>query len=190
MADEQVQPTDSGAVEEREPKGEGLTEEQLTSILEKRLEENNRKWQSRFDQVLKEKKDVETKSKTAEERIADIERRYEEERLGRTRERVLHETALDATVIDAAREFLSNSEEGIKAGASRLKEYIQAQIEAGVKAGVDQEVNRRFKDAPKPQGGAPGTEMSKEEFIALTDEQYQAMGPQKVAEMTRKFTGR
>ena len=187
MGDEQVQPISDGAVgKAEESKSEGLTEDGVKAMLEER----DRTWQSRFDKLLKEKKETETKSKTAEERIADIERRYEEERLGRTRERVLHETALDASVVDAAREFLGNDEEGIRTGASRLKEYIAKQIEAGVKAGVDQEVNRRFKDAPKPQGGAPGTEMSKEEFVALTDEQYQAMGPHKVAEMTRKFTGR
>ena len=184
MGDEQVQPTD-GAVES-EPV-ESLTEDKVKTMLEER----DRTWQSRFDKLLKEKKETETKSKTAEERIAEIERRWEEERLGRARERVLHETKLDASIMDAMQAFLGNDEEGIKSGASQVSQYIQAKIEAGVKAGVDEEIKRRFpENAPKPQGGKPGAEMSREEFLMLTEEQLQSLGAQKVTELTRQFSKR
>lgn len=189
MADEQVQPTDEGAVEEQEPKVEGLTEEQVNAMLERRLEDNNRKWQSRFDQLLKEKKDTETKSKTAEQQIAELRQQWEQERVGRTRERVLHEANLDASLMDAMQEFLSNDDEGIKNGASQLQKYIQEKIDAGIKAGVEAEVSKRFEKAPKPQGGPQGGEMTEQEFLELTDDQLRAMGPQKVAELTRKFAG-
>ena len=182
MADE-IEPTEGGEVEE--PRVESLTEDKVKAMLEER----DRTWQSRFDKLLKEKKETETKSKTAEERIAEIEKRYEEERLGRARERVLHKTQLDESLIDAARQFLGNDEEGIESGASRIAEFIQAKIEAGVKAGVEEEVQRRFKDAPQPQGGKPGGEMSEEEFLALTDDQLKGLGTKKVAELTRKFAG-
>lgn len=187
MADEQVQPTEDGAVEEQESKVEALTEEQVNSMLESRLEDNNRKWQSRFDQLLKEKKETESKSKTAEEQIAELKASWESERLGRIRQGVMYDNGIDSSMVDAMQKFLGTDEQGITEGASALKKYIQKQIEAGVKTGVEEEVSRRFEKAPKPQGGPPGGEMSMEEFTALTEEQLQGLGTKKVAELTRQF---
>jgi hypothetical protein len=128
----------------------GLTEEQV----EKLLQDRDKKWQSKFDKLLQEKKETETKSKTAEERIAEIERKYEQERLGRVRERAISGAQLDSDVVEAAQALLSADEESVNSGASKLSELLKSRAEAMANERIEAEIAKRFpKDKGKPSSG-------------------------------------
>ena len=180
MSDEQKA---DGAVEERiEGKAEsndsqvGITEEQIENLLRDR----DKKWQSKFDKLLQEKKETETKSKTAEERIAEIEQKYERERLERVREKAIHKAKLDSDVVEAAQALLSNDAEAVDLGATKLSEFIANMAEMKANERLEAEISKRFpRDKEKPQSGKSGGELTWDEIMKMEDSQIKAL-PQEV----------
>jgi hypothetical protein len=153
---------------------QGLTEEQVENLLRER----DKKWQSKFDKLLQEKKETETKSKTAEERIAEIERKYEQERLGRVRERAISGAKLDSDVVDAAKALLSSDEESVGNGAAKLAELLNTRAESIAQERIEEEISRRFpKDKGKPQGGK-----SDSGLLSLEELQQKSQDPKWVEE--------
>ncbi len=158
------EPEDEGGGEEKPDTG--LTEEQVQKLLAER----DKKWQSKFDKLLQEKKETETKSKTAEERIAEIERRYEQERRSRVRERAISSAKLDAEFVEAAQALNSDDEESITNGASRLSELLEEIAERRAKERLEAEINKRFpKDKEPPRGGKKVEDMTYQELMQLSD---------------------
>lgn len=154
------------AAESEQDSQPGLTEEQVQKLLAER----DKKWQSKFDKLLQEKKETETKSKTAEERIAEIERKYEQERLGRVRERAISNAKLDSAFVEAAQSLLSNDEESVTDGASRLSELLAERAERIAEERLEAEINKRFpKDKEPPRGGKKVEEMTYQEIMQLSD---------------------
>ena len=182
MADEQhtdgadESQTEGGEQAESTQDSQGLTQEQVEQLLQER----DKKWQSKFDKLLEEKKQTESKSKTAEERIAEMEQKYEQERLGRVRERAISNASLDADIVSAAEALLSSDEESVNSGAAKLSELLNARAETLAKERVEEEINRRFpKDKEAPKRGKPNAEINYNDLINMSDDEIKQL-PQEV----------
>lgn len=190
MADEQTQGADESQIEGSEEQTEsfgdssqGLTQEQVEHLLQDR----DKKWQSKFDKLLQEKKETESKSKTAEERMAELEQRYEQERIGRVRERAISGAQLDADVVSAAEALLSSDDESVGNGAAKLRELIDAKAEAKAQEQLEAEIKKRFPEGKKPKTGKQGGEMTYEELMALSEDELQNIPrEQRLAIMNKK----
>ena len=145
---------------------------------DERLAEANRLWQSRFDRLLKEKKMVEEQLNQAS--AVDRESAEKEARYAR-RERIFN-SALDRGIDpkQALDVLLGEDDE------ARL-DGLQKTIAAGVDAGVDAEVERRFKNAPKPAGGGLTAYMpSWDQIQQMPEQELQRLGAQAIAGATKQ----
>jgi hypothetical protein len=167
-AEERIEGADADA---KSSQNAGITEDQISKLLEER----DRKWQSRMDKILAEKKETETKSKTAEERIAEIERKYESERLSRVREHAINSVHLDPSVFESAKMLLDNDEESITNGAAKMKEFLDGIVERRVREGLEKEIDKRFAGGEKPKGGNKTGELSYADVLEMDDEQIKAL---------------
>ena len=104
--------------------------ERLELAIKDRLEAKNREWQSRFDQVLTEKKTVDQKALTVEERMAHLEAERKAERLDWTRKEWKMQAGLDDDVHSAILDYASEDGERIKSGAGKIKELWAAKEDA------------------------------------------------------------
>ena len=91
----------------------GLTKEDL----EARIDKVNKEWQSRFDKLLSEKKEKENQALTIEQRIEQVEREREAERLSFARERAKLGAKIDDELDAAIGLYRSNNPEEIVKGA-------------------------------------------------------------------------
>ena len=104
---------------------EVLTKDSVLEMLKAREEEINKKWQSRFDKLVTEKKTVDTKAMTVEQRLAQIEAERQAERLSFTRERARNKAQIDENFERAIKLYGSDKEEEIAAGAEAISNFIQ-----------------------------------------------------------------
>lgn len=141
------------------------------SELEKELEETKKKEMSQEEVLEFERKKLEA----AHAELAET-------RAGLLRSNIAAETGL---VPEAISFLTATDEEGIRLQSEKLKALIDSASERMTR----DEIEKRFKDSPKPTAGTAGGEMSQQEFLQMTDEQLQALGAKKVAELTRKFAG-
>jgi len=120
--------------------------------LKRLLEENNKKWQSKFDTVLTEKKTVESKQLTVEQRIQQIEQERQAERLDWARKEAKAKAQIDDELDEAIKMYSGVEAEQITKGASTIREIIDRVIaiktEAAVKAAVE-----KIGTQPIPKGG-------------------------------------
>lgn len=172
-ADESQIEGDANKTEESgEDSPQGLTQEQVEKLLQDRMEKRDREWQSKFDKLLEEKKQTETKSKTAEERMSELEQKYEAERIGRVRERAISGARLDSDVVTAAESLLSKDEESVNSGAQKLSELIAERAEKLANERLEAEIEKRFpKDKRKPQDGKRGGEITYDELVNMSEEE-------------------
>ena len=104
---------------------EVLTKDSVLEMLKAREEEINKTWQSRFDKLVTEKKTVDTKAMTVEQRLAQIEAERQAERLSFARERARNKAQIDENFERAIKLYGSDKEEEITAGAEAISNFIQ-----------------------------------------------------------------
>lgn len=151
-AEKQIEENAEKKPEQSPEKPVGLTEKDLES----RLERVNKEWQSRFDKLLSEKKEKENQALTVEQRIEQVEREREAERLSFARERAKLGAKIDDE-LDAAiglyrssnPEEIGKGAEGIKAFFEKMKAAHEADKEAAIK-----EALATAGSQPKPRAGS------------------------------------
>lgn len=144
----EVQPQIDGA--------EGTKPEAITKDdIAKAVDEVNRKWQSKFDQVLGEKKAVEGKALTVEQRIAQIEQERQNERLDWSRKEAKAKAQIDDELETAIRLYAGTEAEQIAIGAANIRAIIDKVVaentEKAVKAALE-----KVGSQPSPKGGQSG----------------------------------
>jgi len=126
------------------------------SDLKALLEENNKKWQSKFDTVLTEKKAVEGKALTTEQRIEMIEKERLEERLSWSRKEAKAKAQIDDELETAILAYTSNDITKIQEGASQLRSTIDklmASKDSKIQE-LEQTILELKGSQPKPKGGS------------------------------------
>lgn len=138
--------------------------------LEAKLAEKDKAWQSRFDKVLNEKKQTETKATTVEERLAQIERERAEERTAWARKEARAKAGIDDEFESAVLEYASSDPEKISGAADKLK-AMWAKKEAAYKAEIEQlqKQNKYGAKAPSAGTSVAATEIQQmnQEYIRL-----------------------
>ncbi len=121
--------------------------------LEAKLAEKDKVWQSRFDKVLTEKKQTETKASTVEERLEQIERERQQERTSWARKEARAKAGIDDEFESAILEYASSEPEAISGAADKIK-ALWAKKEETYKAEIDK-LNKQLKYGAKaPSAGA------------------------------------
>lgn len=120
--------------------------------IKKALEESDKKWQSRFDKVLTEKKTVETAKLSTEERIAKIEQEAKAKELNWARKEARAKATISEEMEAAIQLFHADDPEEIGKGAAEIRKLIDSET-APLKAKIEElEKSRRF-GSPIPNGG-------------------------------------
>ena len=133
------QTTEQGQGEEKK---EALTKEAVLEMLKAKEDEINKTWQSRFDKLVTEKKTVDTKAMTVEQRLAQIEAERQAERLSFTRERARNKAQIDEDFERAIKLYGSDKEDEITAGADAIASYVQ-----NLKKSFEEEKAKAVQDA-------------------------------------------
>ena len=152
----------NGAANQQIEEGTATETEKTTPVgiskeeLDARIEEINRTWQGRFDKILNEKKEKETKVMTVEEEVKLIKAEREAERLSFARERAKLGASIDDELDAAIGLYRSNDAEEIGKGAESIKaffEKMKAAHEADKEAAIKEAVAQAAAQ-PKPKGGS------------------------------------
>lgn len=136
-----VQTTDPTTVQSTDNK-DALTKEAVLEMLKAKEDEINKTWQSRFDKLVTEKKTVDTKAMTVEQRLAQIEAERQAERLSFTRERARNKAQIDEDFERAIKLYSSDKEEEITAGADAIASFVQ-----NMKKSFEEEKAKAVQDA-------------------------------------------
>lgn len=172
---------DKGATEPtavKAPEGESKDYE---AIIAAKIDEVNRKWQSKFDTVLGEKKAVEGKALTVEQQIAQLREEREAERLGFVRDKARLSAKIDDELESAIRLYGSSKADEITSGADGIRAYFEklnAAHEAD-KAKAIEEALKKVGAQPRPQAGKDQKVLSLADFNKLTPREraeYMASG--------------
>lgn len=147
--------------------------------IRKALEESDKKWQSRFDKVLTEKKTVENAKLSVEERVAKVEQERAQER----REWARKEARAKATISDemeaAIQLFNADDPDEIGKGAIEIRKLIDAET-APLKAKIEEyEKKAKYGSNPPAGGGAGGG-------LVITLDELNKMSPIARAEYFKK----
>ena len=164
---------------------DAATETQKQTIdmdaVNKMLEERDKKWQSRFDKILAEKKAEETKAMTVEDRIKQLEEERQRERLDWSRKEAKAQAQIDDDLEAAILAYSSTDPERIAEGARGIREMFDKTI-AEYKARIEElEKNQRFSSGPIKGGGKSQQGLSNMSFDELMA--YAAQGDAEQAEV-------
>lgn len=171
--DVQAQQPDN--VNQESGKNNGIDQEALSKMLDERLESERRKWQSKIDTILAEKKQSETKALTVEEQIEQLKAEREKERVDWTRKEARAKAGIDESLDQALSRYYSRDPEQITSGASEIRAIFDKTTDE-YKKKID-ELEKLVKYAGKtPAGGStePGKRMSLKEFTALKPKEQNA----------------
>lgn len=166
MSDEINGAADQQIVENAEVKTEPVKEAGLTKEdLEARIDKVNKEWQSRFDKLLSEKKEKENQALTVEQRIEQVEREREAERLSFARERAKLGAKIDDELDAAIGLYRSSNPEEIGKGAESINAFFE-KMKAAHEADKEAAIKEALAQAgaqPKPKGGSDTmTEITRE----------------------------
>ena len=166
MSDEVNGAANQQIVENAEIKTEPVKETGLTKDdLEARINRVNKEWQSRFDKLLSEKKEKENQALTVEQRIEQVEREREAERLSFARERAKLGAKIDDELDAAIELYRSDNPEEIGKGAEAIKAFFE-KMKAAHEADKEAAIKEALAQAgaqPKPKGGSDTmTEITRE----------------------------
>ena len=157
MSEEINGAADKQIVENAEVKTEPVKEAGLTKEdLEARIDKVNKEWQSRFDKLLSEKKEKENQALTIEQRIEQVEREREAERLSFARERAKLGAKIDDELDAAIGLYRSNNPEEIVKGAESIKAFFE-KMKAAHEADKEAAIKEALAQAgaqPRPKGGS------------------------------------
>jgi len=166
---------DKGATEPTQ-KAEGVSKEDLEALVASKLDENNRKWQSKFDTILGEKKAVEGKALTVEQRMEQLEREREAERLGFTREKAKLSANIDDELEGAIRLYGSSKADEITSGASGIRAYIEK-----LNAAHEADKSKAIEEALAKVGAQPRPRAGKDQKVMATAD-FEKLAPKERAE--------
>ena len=166
MSDEVNGAADQQIGENAEVKNEPVKEAGLTKDdLEARIDKVNKEWQSRFDKLLSEKKEKENQALTVEQRIEQVEREREAERLSFARERAKLGAKIDDELDAAIGLYRSSNPEEIGKGAESIKAFFE-KMKAAHEADKEAAIKEALAQAgaqPTPKGGSDTmTEITRE----------------------------
>ena len=166
MSDEINGAANQQIVENAEVKNEPVKEAGLTKAdLEARIDKVNKEWQSRFDKLLSEKKEKENQALTVEQRIEQVEREREAERLSFARERAKLGAKIDDELDAAIGLYRSSNPEEIGKGAESIRAFFE-KMKAAHEADKEAAIKEALAQAgaqPKPKGGSDTmTEITRE----------------------------
>lgn len=159
----------------------GISKKELEELLARNNDELNRKWQSKVDTVIGEKKAVERKALTVEQRIEQIEREREAERLSFARERAKLGAKIDDELDAAIGLYRSNNIEEIGKGAEAIKAFFE-KMKAAHEADKEAAIKEALAQAgaqPRPRAGKDQKVMSAADFEKLAPKEraeYMASG--------------
>lgn len=165
-AEEQIVEEQDVQTEERaDDKADAISKDELTRLLEDR----DKRWQSRFDKVLAEKKAEENKALTVEQRIQQLEEERRRERTDWSRKEARARAEIDDVMDEAIRLYASDDPEQISEGASHIKQWLDAKVSEYTKQIEELEKKLRF-GGKLPTGGGKGDSaaMPMAEFEKLT----------------------
>lgn len=144
--------------------------------------ENDKKWQGRFDKVLSEKKQTETKALTVEERMAQLEAERDQERLAWTRKENKMQAGIDDAFHAAMIDYSSVDPDKIMAGALQIKAILTARETESNKKIAALEQKLKYGDKAPPAGYKIGaTDFSKMSLDEATN--YAKQGPEFAQEL-------
>jgi len=166
---------DKGATEPTQ-KAEGVSKEDLEALVASKLDENNRKWQSKFDTILGEKKAVEGKALTVEQRMEQLEREREAERLGFAREKAKLSANIDDELEGAIRLYGSSKADEIASGASGIRAYIEK-----LNAAHEADKQKAIEEALAKVGAQPRPRAGKDQKVMATAD-FEKLAPKERAE--------
>ena len=133
-----------------------LSFEDINKAIADAVVENNKKWQSRFDQILTEKKQTETKAMTVEEQIQQLKIDREQERVQWARKEAKAKSGIDDDLQNAILAYASNDPDRIADAALLIKgafDARSAQYEKEL-----EEMRKKLQFGTKaPTGGATAT---------------------------------
>ena len=159
----------------------GLTKEDLEARIAVIKEEINRTWQGRFDKLLSEKKEKENQALTIEQRIEQVEREREAERLSFARERAKLGANIDDELDAAIGLYRSDNPEEIVKGAESIKAFFE-KMKAAHEADKEAAIKEALAQAgaqPRPRAGKDQKVMSAADFEKLAPKEraeYMASG--------------
>jgi hypothetical protein len=124
----------------------------VAAEIKKALEESDKKWQSRFDKVLTEKKTVENAKLSVEERVAKVEQERAQERREWARKEARAKAAISDEMEAAIQLFHAEDPEDIGRGAAEIRKLIDAET-APLKAKIEELEKKNKYGASAPAGG-------------------------------------
>ena len=169
-------------VENAEVKTEPVKEAGLTKDdLEARIDKVNKEWQSRFDKLLSEKKEKENQALTVEQRIEQVEREREAERLSFARERAKLGAKIDDELDAAIGLYRSSNPEEIGEHSDAIKGFFE-KMKAAQEADKEPAIKEALAEAgaqPRPPAGIDQKFMANADFEKLAPKEraeYMASG--------------
>lgn len=132
--------------------------EELEAQFQQQLEKMNRKWQSKVDQILTEKKELESRVDKDGLRAQELDRR----------ERVLNLAVEKGVDPATAMTLISGSDE------DRLDAFNSA-VENVATSRLSEEIGRRFPNRPKPKGNIRNDELTYTAVETMSDDQIAAL---------------
>jgi hypothetical protein len=169
--------TEQGQSEEKK---DALTKEAVLEMLKAKEDEINKTWQSRFDKLVTEKKTVDTKAMTVEQRLAQIEAERQAERLSFTRERARNKAQIDEDFERAIKLYGSDKEEEITAGAEAIASFVQ-----NLKNSFEEEKAKAVQDA-LVQAGIQKRPITGSTTNTLTLAEFNKLAPKEQADYMAK----
>jgi hypothetical protein len=171
---------DKGATEPTQKPAEGVSKD-YEAIIAAKIDEVNRKWQSKFDTILGEKKAVEGKALTVEQQIAQLREEREAERLGFVRDKARLSAKIEDELESAIRLYGSSNAEEITSGADGIRAYFAKlnEIHEADKQKAVEEALKKIGAQPRPQAGKDQKVLSLADFNKLTPREraeYMASG--------------
>lgn len=166
--------------EQSEEKKDALTKEAVLEMLKAKEDEINKTWQSRFDKLVTEKRTVDTKAMTVEQRLAQIEAERQAERLSFTRERARNKAQIDEDFERAIKLYGSDKEDEITAGADAIASYVQ-----NLKKSFEEEKAKAVQEA-LVQAGIQKRPISGSTTNTLTLAEFNKLAPKEQADYMAK----
>ena len=132
------------------------------------LEKQNKEWQSRFDKLLTEKKEVVGKALTTEQRLEAIEQERQEERLTWSRKEAKAKAQIDDELETAILDYSSKDPERIHNGATNIRSIFDKLVATNKELAVKLALEK-VGSQPAPKGGNNGSPAkSLKEFNKMT----------------------
>jgi hypothetical protein len=167
---------DKGATEPTPDKPVAAETVDVKAVIAAAIDENNRKWQSKFDTVLGEKKAVEGKALTVEQQIEQLRQEREAERLGFVRDKAKMSAKIDDELDGAIRLYGSGKAEEIAEGAAGIRAFFDKMT-----AAHEADKQKAIEEALAKAGAQPRPKAGKDaRVLKLAD--FQKLGPKEQAE--------